>query len=221
MSAQESVIKELKSYFNSEEWKKLRSKNPKYIDWIENLTDKDIFFGDSPKFIKGKVWGNSTGVGESTYGNTTTQRTISMDHISLNKCFVDLSNKADKRTLRRAFENFGFTSEKFYYQNQAADIAREDGKRETRSSLYDLNFTPKSHRLNRYHIEYTSGVINCSIWPIFAKNGEKNVFIGFWEEHDGKAELDFEIKPPMTPVKKLITFGVIAVAVIVGLLIIL
>ena len=114
MSAQESVIKELKSFFNSEEWKKLRSKNPKYIDWIENLTDKDIFFGDSPKFIKGKVWGNSTGVGESTYGNTTTQRTISMDHISLNKCFVDLSNKADKRTLRRAFENFGFTSEKFY-----------------------------------------------------------------------------------------------------------
>jgi len=219
MTAKERVISELKAYLNSEKWQGLRNKNSKFTNWIEQLSEKDVVFGANPKFITAQVWGNSTAVGESSYGDTTTQRTIAMDHLSSNKCFVDISNKADKKTLKRGFANFGFTSEKFYYQTQASEIAKKDGKYKTESNLRSLNFTQKSHRLNSYDLRYTSDVISCSLWPIYAKQDEKDVFLGFWEEHNGKAEIDFEITPPMTPLKKLITFGVIGAVVLIGALI--
>ncbi len=221
MTAKERVISELKAYFESVAWQSLRKKNFKYTEWIEKINEENLFFGENPKFITGQVWGNSTGVGESVYGDTTTQRTIALDHLSINKCFVDLSNKADKKTLKRGFANFGFTSEKFYFQKQIADIAREDGKYKTQSNLRSLNFTPKSYRLNRYSLRYTGETISCSLWPIYAKQGKKDVFLGFWEEHNGKAQIDFEIKPPMTPLKKFIAIGVIAIAVLIGALILL
>ncbi len=214
-STKERVIQELKKYLASDQWKKLRRKNPKYTQWVESLTDKDISFGANPKFILGKVHANSTGVGESSYGNTKTQRTVSMDHVSSQKCFVDLSNRADKKTLERGHANF-YTGSKFYYQKQAFEIAKQDGKVETSCYLSDLNFMPKSSRVNRYHIEYTSNTQSCSLWPILAKKGDKTEFIGFWEEHGKNVDIDLEIAPPIPPLKKLLIFGIIATVVAVG-----
>ena len=221
-SAQERVIGQLKKHFESEEWQRTRTKDSKYAEWLENLTDKDITFGDSPKFIYGKVWGNSTGVGESTYGETTTQRTISIDHLSENICFVDLMNKADKKTLQRAFKNFRLAGGKFYNQDKVYDLAEKEGKRAVKRNLEDLNFSFKSHRLNRYKMQYTSDVITCSLWPIYAKKDDQKKFIGFWEERDGNAKIDLDLYSPMTTKGKIITIGVIAaLAIIIALILIL
>ncbi len=217
-SSNEKVIAELKTYLESDKWKKLRTKNPKYTQWIENITDKDISFGPNPKFILGKVYGNSTAVGESSYGNTTSQRTISLDHVSVTKCFVDLSNRADKKTLLKAHKAY-YTGSQFYYQNQAREIAKQDGKYKTYEHLSDLNFNSKSYRLNRYNIEYVGETKSCSLWPILAKQGERNVFIGYRDEHTGKSVIDFEIVPPMPPVKKLIIGGIVVAIIAIGALV--
>ncbi|MBO5214609.1 MAG: hypothetical protein J6B79_00275 [Clostridia bacterium] len=217
MSAKSKVIAKLQSYLKSDAWQKLKNKNKKYTQFLESLTEEDIDWGAKPGFIKGRVYGNSTGSGESTYGDTTTRRTVSINHVTNEKWFVPLSCKASKKTLERAFENFGFKSEFYYYKDVRA-LAEKDGKLEVNSDLYSLNFIPKEYRLNTYNVEYTSEIYWCKLWPIVAKktiDGKKMQYeIGYWEEHDGKETIDIKPVPPLTPLKKLIIAGVIAAAVV-------
>lgn len=217
MSVKSKVIAKLKTYLQSDAWQKIKNKNKKYAQFLESITEDDIDWGAKPGFIKGRVHGNSTGVGESSYGNTTTQRTVAMNHVTGEKWFVARSCTANKKALERAFENFGFKGN-FYYQKDIRSLAEKDGKSEINSHLYSLNFSPKSYRLNTYNVEYTSDVYWCKLWPIVATktiNGKKVQHeIGYWEEHDGKEKIDIIPSPPLSTSKKLIIAGVIAVAAI-------
>ncbi|MBR2967001.1 MAG: hypothetical protein IKC52_06020 [Clostridia bacterium] len=200
-TVEERALQALKNYISSEQWQKNAKKHKKIHEILQNATADNIVFGGKPKFVLGRVVGNATGVGESTYGDTTTRRTVSMNFTSGQKCFVDLGCTADEGTLERAYKK-NFTGSKYYHQREASEIAESVGGSEVRSHLYDLNFTPKSTRINRYHIEYTSEVYTYKLWAIYVTyqkgRKQKQIKIGYWDEMDCDTKIDIDVDIPLT-----------------------
>ncbi len=207
-SVEERALKALQNYISTEQWKKSARKHKKIDEILQNATAENIVFGSKPRFVLGKVVGNATGVGESTYGDTTTRRTVSMNFSSGQKCFVDLGCTADEGTLERAFKK-EFTGPKFRYQREAGEIAESVGGSEVRKHLRDLNFTPQSTRVNRYHIEYTSEVYTYKLWAIYVTyqkgRKQKKIKIGYWDEMDGNTQIDIDVELPLTFGEKLLS----------------
>ena len=200
-TVEERALQALNNYISGEHWQKNARKHKKIHEILQNATAENIVFGSKPRFVLGKVVGNATGVGESTYGDTTTRRTVSMNFSSSQRCFVDLGCTADEGTLERAHKK-NFTGDKFFYQREASEIAESVGGAKVRSHLRDLDFTPQSTRINRYHIEYTSEVYTYKLWAIYVTyqkgRKQKKIKIGYWDEMDGNTKIDIDVDVPLT-----------------------
>ncbi|MBO5906591.1 MAG: hypothetical protein J6Q85_00360 [Clostridia bacterium] len=222
------VIDRLRRYLNENEWlEKARNKNPDFAQAIEGIQADSIYFGDGPILSRGYVWGNSTGSGESTYGDTTTKRTTSIDFNTDEYLIVADENAASMATCRAATRYVldGYNTSDVITKYEARSIAEKEGKRLCRQALSDLNFGMSECRLNRYGIEYTSEPIKVPIWPIFTdivdSNGKStSVHLGYYYRCDNKDYIQMDISVPMTAKNKLIMFGAIAAAAIVVIVII-
>jgi len=224
-NASAQVISRLQRYFTEDNWlDKAKKKNPNFASTIENLSAEKIHFGKQPTFVRGYVSGNSTASGESTYGDTTTRRTISMDFTTDEKLFISYSNKADDTTCQAAADYVlkGFTNRDIYHQSDARSIAEKHGKNVCNRSLLDLNFFMKDYRLNRYDLHLTTNPFTVPIWPIYADITDENgkayqKWIGYWYTKNNEDFIHLNIGVPMTGKNKMILFGAIAGAAIIAI----
>ena len=216
---EESVIKALKEYLNSSEWQLRKNKNRDFTDFLSKATEKDIFFGSQPIFLCGNVVGSMTGVGESTFGDTVSQRTVRIDFTTPEYLFIASGNNADKATINEALKRFDYAA-KAYSSSNLWGLAYDYGVDVVNDDLRGLNYTPKSHTLRSYDLERTSEDFKCPLWPIFlrytkAGGKQKNIRIGYWQGDGKDSEIDLNIAPPATGKQKLITAAIIAGVVII------
>ena len=222
-NAKTQVINRLKRYLNEEDWLvRARKKNPHFASEIENLSEKQISFGDQPTLTRGYIKGNATGSGENTYGDTTTRRTVSIDFTTDEKLFAQIGNKASMETCRAATEYVltGFNASDVLETLDARKVADERGKYLCRQSLSDLNFSMNDYRLNRYNIVTTSDPFRVPIWPIMAtieseKGKEREIFLGYFYTSNKKNYIHLNIAIPLTGKQKWTIFGVISGIVLV------
>ena len=227
-NANYEVIDRLKRYFNEDDWLiKAKKKNLDFAEAIEGLKAEDIYYGDRPTLIRGYVWGNSTGSGESTYGDTTTKRTTSIDFNTDEYLFVADNNTATIPTCRAAarFVVDGFGSSDVVTKSEAHSIAEKEGKRVCRQALSDLDFNMSDCRLNRFGVQYTSDPVEVPIWPIFADINKSNgkstsIHMGYYYTYENTNYIHLDIATPMTDKAKLILFGAIAAAATIAVIII-
>lgn len=217
------IVSKIKSYISTEGWlEKAKKRNPEFAAKIENVNEDSITFGNAPTFVTGYVTGNSTAVGESTYGDTTTQRTISMDFDTSEYLFISNRNSAEKSVCKAAAKIF-YNGWSLHTIAESDLLAEKYGKGVCRQSLNDLNFNMKEYRLNRYNFVATSDNFTPEFWPMFfnykVEDKELCVPIGYCYSNGNNDSIDINISIPLTGRQKWIIFGAIAAVVAVVALI--
>ena len=221
----DQVIVRLQRYLKEKAWlEKATKKNPFFAHEIESLTADQISFGYQPTFVRGYITGNSTGSGESTYGDTKTKRTTSIEFNTGEKLFIADNNKALTETCRAAasYVMDGFSPSDVISKRDARSVAEKYGKERCREALSDLNFPMSEYRLNRYAVHTTSDAFRVPIWPIYAsiqtvKGDKKDIFIGYYYTSQNDKYIHLDIDVPLTGAQKWIIFGAIAGAVTVAI----
>lgn len=153
---------------------------------LGRVTTENLMIGDPPSYFRARLECNSTGVGESSFGGTTTQRTVAMDYTTDELFFID----GDEATARKGLELFylkrGQTLN-YYRKNEAKKVATREGFLRHSRSFHDLNFHLTDHRLNRFSMQITQNPFSAPIRPISAVLSEKGdkIMIGYIYEADG------------------------------------
>lgn len=217
------VITNLKSFINSNGWlEKAKKRNPLFSEKIENASEDSISFGYAPTLASGYVTGNSTASGESTYGDTTTRRTISMDFDTEEHLFISSKNLAEKHVCKAAAKTF-FSGWTLHTIAESDMIAEKRGRAVCSQSLSDLNFTMKEYRLNRYSFIPTADDLTLEFWPMYfnykIEDKEYSIPIGYCYSKDNKDYIDINVNIPLTKKQQLIIIGAaIAIIAIVALI---
>lgn len=205
---------------------KAQKKNAVFARKIQALTARDISFGDNPEFFTAHMEGNCTAVGEKTYGDTKTQRTISFDFSTVIYLFLSPGNTAERKTCKDALKYINELKgyDKYHSIESSESLATQFGKQLARQNLSDLNFSMDEFRLNRWHQQQRSEMYRPPIWPIYGQISKENgkpqkVHLGYWYRNNGEDYVGFEIDVPMTKKGKWILAGVIGAAVLILMLI--
>ncbi|MBQ9121822.1 MAG: hypothetical protein IJY12_05640 [Clostridia bacterium] len=222
---QDLILSHLKQYLGEGWSEKARRKNADFAAAVEALSANELTFGAQPTFVYGYVEGSSTASGEKEYGNTKSQRTISME-FSTNTClFIDPDeNRASKETCKAAPKYLKNIPAEIHSTAESESMANRYGKDLCRQSLWDLDYSMKEYRLNRFHFRAASDPFKAPIWPIYGatllKGKVKDTLLGYWIKEGGKDYIDIDIHIPMTKTKKFLIFGVIAILAVAAAFII-
>lgn len=159
-----------------------------------------LMIGEEPTYFCARMECNSTGVGESYYEGTKTQRTVSLDYVTDTYLFIDGDLNAGKGGLEIFYLKEGQTLS-FYAKDAMERCATLEGFQRHSQSFRDLNFSLTDHRLNRFTPIVTTDPFTYPIRPIVAflsDKGEK-LLIGYVVEKDGEEYILIEpeeIKKP-------------------------
>ena len=162
------------------------TKKAKLLNYLKGITEEDIIIGEDVKYYNAYIECNSTGVGESSFEGTKTQRTVALDYTTDEYLFVDghmgaggkglslLVLKPDEKT-------------NYYSTDDIVKLAKSRGFELHAQNFRDLNFRLTDHRLNRYKVHVTKGPISYPIRPILAKYNDKGdvCTVGYLYEKDG------------------------------------
>ena len=156
------------------------------MDCLKGIKAEDIAIGEEPEYFYAYMECNSTGVGESSFGGTTTQRTVALDYKTDEFLFIDGHVSAGQKGLEIFLLKPGETIN-FYKKDDIVKVAKTHGFNLHMQYFRDLNFRLTDHRLNRYTVKVTHGPTTYPIRPILAKYNDKGNMctIGYLYEKDG------------------------------------
>lgn len=201
------VIEQLKKYLVTEFKTDDKDSKKKFLSIVEGLTEDDISFGPLPTFFYGYLQCNSTGVGESSFGNTETRRTVARDYRTDELLFID----GHEDTCRKGLQLFLLKSGQtvvYYKKSEAETIAKRQGFEIHRQYFSDLNITLRDHRLNRYQLHYTKEPFTLPIRAIFGKTKQDEKFVlGYVYTKNETEHIVFEIQEPPKAEKSKLSTG--------------
>lgn len=193
------VLEAFKRYCADGGLKQIKKKSPRLAEQMRALLPEDIDLGPRPYLIFCCVEGNSTAVGESTFGNTISQRTVSIDHCTEPKLFMMNNNAADKRDCKKAALRFNY-GDRVYKGTDDFYLAEAQGRELCKRDLSDLNFSMKSYRLNRWKLVRAGEPFNAPIRHIYANiksgNKQKKISLGYLVDKNGVLNADFNVTIP-------------------------
>ncbi len=178
------IITHLQKYIETKA--ETNTKTKKLLDYLKDITEEDIIIGENVKYYNAYIECNSTGVGESSFEGTKTQRTVSLDYTTNEHLFVDGHIGAGEKGLSVFVLKPGETTQ-YYSKNDIVKIAKRRGFELHSQNFRDLNFRLTDHRLNRYTVHITKGPKSYPIRPILARYNDKGDMctIGYLYEKDG------------------------------------
>ena len=194
-----SIIKKLKEYLLTQEGKTASKKEQSFLDSLHAVNEETLLLGEVPKYFFAQIECNSTGVGESSFEGTKTQRTIARDYTTDEHLFVDGHVGAGEKGLSLFFLKEGQTIN-FYPKSDILKVAKEYGFQLHLQYFRDLNFRLTDHRLNRHTVNITRKPFSYPIRPIFAVISEKGdkATIGYVYEMNGAEYIIIEPQDPST-----------------------
>lgn len=180
------ILKHLRDFIEAKKGTDVDKGLLRTLEALENVKEEDILIGEEPKLFNAYMECNSTGVGESRFEGTKTQRTVALDYVTDEYLFADghmgAAQKALSLFVLKPEETTTFRS-----KEDIAKAAKEYGFILHSQKFRDLNFLMVSHRLNRYTTKITKGPKSYPVRPIFAKlDDKKDPFtIGYVYVKDG------------------------------------
>lgn len=166
----------------------------KIFSSIESASAEDIIFGEYPSFFCAYMECNSTGVGTSHFGNTTTQNTVALDYTTDQYLFIDGHEGAAIKGLEYFVLKPGETAN-YYKKSSIKDLAEAYGFELHLQRFRDLNISLTSHRLNRCNVKITRDPTSLPIRPIFLATPKSNkpilVGYGYIENSEDYIIVDF------------------------------
>lgn len=181
------ILLHLQQFIDSKSNTEQNKKMKRTLAALENISESDIIIGDEPKYFKAFIECNSTGVGESSFGGTTTRRTVALDYTTDELLIIDGHIGAGVKGLQLFVLKAGQTVT-YYRKDEIVKAAKQHGFNLHLQNFRDLNFTLTDHRLNRYNVNTTYGPVSYPIRPIMASVNDKGDLctIGYVYEKDGK-----------------------------------
>lgn len=190
------ILKHLQSFIQE---KQNNVSNKEAIDYsaLKSIREENVFLGDAPKYFFARIECNSTGVGESRFEGTKTQRTVARDYVTDERLFIDGHIEAGAKGLSLFYLQPGQTIN-YFSKDDIVKVAKEYGYQLHLQHFRDLNFLLTDHRLNRHTIKITQGPFSYPIRPIFAVINEKGekITIGYIYEKDGEEYIIIEPEDP-------------------------
>lgn len=179
-------------YLRQHAQKRLRSgddiskKEKKIFSYIESASAEDIVLGEYPNYFCAYMECNSTGVGTSSFGNSTTQHTVALDYTTDQYLFIDGHEGAAVKGLEYLVLRPGETAD-YYKKSYIKDLAESYGYNLHLQRFRDLNILLNSHRLNRYAARITKGPTTLPICPIYlaVSNSSKPILVGYKYTENG------------------------------------
>lgn len=214
---QVQILEELRKHLDSSAMSKGKKNNPEFVAKLNAINPESIKFGDGAVFYDGYLQGNFTAVGEQSSGDVTSKRTISVDFSTETYSFI--AGKQNSKLCEYANDIFKCRSN-LHLDSEMRDLAENYGKRLARQNLWDLNFSMKEYRLNRFSFVKT-GTLELPVWPMYTNIDGKRVFLGYVYKKDDEKFIDFDISVPLTNKQKLIIAAIIGGVVLIILLFIL
>ena len=138
------------------------------------------------KYFRAVIDCNSTGVGESSFEGTKTQRTVALDYTTQEHLYIDGHIGAGEKGLSIFVLKPGETT-LYHSKDDIVKVAKRQGYELHLQNFRDLNFRLTDHRLNRYNVRVTKGPVSYPIRPILARYNDKGDMctIGYLYEQDG------------------------------------
>lgn len=169
------------------------SKTKNMISTLESITEEDIIIGENVKYFNAYIECNSTGVGESRFGSTKTQRTVALDYNTEEYFFVDGHLGAGEKGLSIFFSDLTEIPP-LYSKDDIPRIAKKYGDVLHAQKFRDLNFIMTNHRLNRHKVHITKGPFVYSIRPILARYNDKGdvCTVGYLYDKDKEEHIIIE-----------------------------
>ena len=187
----------------------------KVIPTLEGLQEKDICFGALPRYYRGYLECNSTGVGTCTFKTTEQQRTVARDYVTDEYLFIDGHEGTCKKGLELLLLKEG-QQINYFKKSEMKKAADLYGYRLHHQYFKDLNYSMQSHRVNRYVFHQTREEFSAPIRAIFMKDQEedKKILLGYVYEKDGQEYVLIDIAYNQIGIKKklnrlLIILGII------------
>ena len=227
------IIDKLKEYIERELPSKAKKKYSKTLDKMLSATTTQIYFGTSPNYEMGYVYGNVSAKAKDYDGDATYYRTISVDLQTPEKPFF---KNGDHDTCWAACEGIsrlrkaaytlvrGKYTWKIYRCNEEDealnDYAAEVCGEEFRRIDYELTDT----RVNDFTYVQTEPLKDCHFYPIYFsttnnKGKECKICLGYY--HADSDSINFDIKFDKIDIYSLVIRGLIighAGAIIIGLI---
>ncbi len=191
------ILKHLQTFIKAKREKEVDKKTSALLSTLSALTEEDISVGEQPRYFFANMTCNSTGVGESSYEGTTSQRTVARDYVTDTYLFVDGHTGAGEKGLSLFYLKPGQTIH-YYKKSEIIKLAKEFGFQLHLQYFRDLNFTLRDHRLNRHTVNIVKGPFTYPVRPIYAtlpKTGDKFA-IGYIYEMKEKEHILIEPENP-------------------------
>lgn len=162
---------------------------------LKNVTVDDITFGDTPSYFCAYLTCNSTGVGTSSFGSSTTQRTVSMDYTTDELLFIDGHEGTAVKGLEIFYLNPGEVIN-YHKKSDMKKVANSYGVKLHSQQFHDLNISLNDHRVNRYKANITKSPFSYPIRPIFVAmfEVEQPILVGYIYELEGQEYIIIELK---------------------------
>lgn len=162
------------------------AKKKKLLEYLKDITKEDIVIGEDVKYFRAVIDCNSTGVGESSFEGTKTQRTVALDYTTQEHLYIDGHIGAGEKGLSIFVLKPGETT-LYHSKDDIVKVAKRQGYELHLQNFRDLNFRLTDHRLNRYNVRVTKGPVSYPIRPILARYNDKGDMctIGYLYEQDG------------------------------------
>lgn len=192
------VLKHLQTYIDKKKTEQAALKSPdkkvmRQLAVLESLNEGFISFGECPRYFGAYLACNSTGVGESSFEGTKTQRTVSRDYVTDECLFIDGHEGAGVKGLQIFVLKEGQTIT-YYLKENAIKLAKSFGYQLHLQYFHDLNFSLTDHRLNRHTLHVTRQPFSYPVRPILAANPKTGhtFTVGYVYEKDGKEYIIIE-----------------------------
>ena len=122
------ILRHLGIYIDSQKEKDPDKNTEQTLSVLKSLTEKEISFGEQPRYFFAYVECNSTGVGTSTFKGTETQRTIARDYVLEERLFIDGHIGAGAKGLSLFYLKPNQTIN-YYKKSDITKLAKEQGFR--------------------------------------------------------------------------------------------
>ncbi len=198
-----TILAHLKKFIGEKKAGEVNKQTANLISVLESITEEKISVGEAPKYFFASITCNSTGVGESSFEGTKTQKTVSMDYVTNEYLFVDGHMGAGGKGLSLFYLKPGQTIN-YFHKNDIVKKSKEYGFRLHSQAFRDLNFRLTDHRLNRHTVNITKGPFSYPVYPICAVISEKctDYTLGYIYEQNDKEYIIIEPEDPKKAAKR-------------------
>ncbi len=198
------ILRHLREFLSSQKEDTLDKKTIAFYATLRTVGENQISFGEQPRYFYARIECNSTGVGESSFEGTKTQRTVAKDFITDEMLFIDGHEGAASKGISLFLAKEG---QIVYYKKKSAieTIADLEGRARHRQDFSDLNMRMTDHRVNRYTTHLTRKPFTYPIRPVFAKLSEKEedtATLGYVYEMNDAEYIIVEPQAPAKPLNK-------------------